>query len=208
MTKTHYLYLITRDDGEKYVGVTIDPSRRKLDHSKGRGSKHLVGREFSFEILDMGNKEYIYGLEAKAIQDNGCTLNIAPGGIYSFNPVYGEKHPLSILSEDAVIEIKNELTKNRSINITNLANKYGVSRNCISAVANNHNWKDVGLAVPKRVHVLNDTNFIDQVKSMWLKERLTIAQISAKTNRSYGTIQQITSKFSKRNMGVLGGLQI
>jgi len=208
MDDLHYLYLITRDDGEKYVGVTINPHKRKQEHFSGRGNKHLINRIFNMEILDTGSREHIYGLESEAIRSHNCSLNIAPGGRFSFNPVRGEQSHFAILNEEIVLEIKQALLQNRNINYDALAKKYSVSRNTISGIANNRNWKHVGPTIPKRTGIINNEGFISTVKKLWLEDRLTIGQIAGLTGKGRGTISRIVSKFNKKAIGILGELQV
>ena len=201
----HYLYLITRDDGETYIGVSKDPNRRKNQHYKSaNGCSELNNRSFSMEILCAGSRECIYDLERKAVDLLKPSLNKAPGGRFAFNPSQGDTHPFSVLNSEVVLEIKQILINNRNTNLNEIANKYGVSRNCISNIANNRTWKHVGPSIPKRTCIENNSEFIEEVKDLWLNKRLTNSEIADKTGRSYSTIRRITGKFSKRALGLLG----
>ena len=89
-----YLYRVTnRVNGKVYIGVTYKPEVRKKEHlyykkaNQGSLLKKAVNKygpeEFDFEILCVGTSDYIYELEAKAIEkfdsiDNG--YNLKPGG--------------------------------------------------------------------------------------------------------------------------------
>lgn len=78
MTK-FYLYKLTNIKNNKcYIGVSVNPERRKREHLKRVnrwGCKKLVhaikkyGEDvFKFEALVCGDKNYIYDLEVKAIK--------------------------------------------------------------------------------------------------------------------------------------------
>lgn len=93
--KVWYLYKITNNVNEKiYIGVTSRPEDRKKVHfyNRSQKAKSLIKNaidkyspeNFNFEIICTGLREYIYGLEVKAIKayntisPNG--YNIKPGG--------------------------------------------------------------------------------------------------------------------------------
>lgn len=46
---TAYVYMVDRDDGLKYVGITVNPSRRKSEHIK---SDRFKGKFVKFTILE------------------------------------------------------------------------------------------------------------------------------------------------------------
>jgi group I intron endonuclease len=90
-----FLYCITNSvNGKKYIGVTIDPDRRKKEHfSKSRKGSKLVQRaivkygkdSLKFEILESGDETEMYISEGKYISDLNCLVpngyNIAEGGL-------------------------------------------------------------------------------------------------------------------------------
>ena len=93
--KLFYLYKITNTVNDKlYIGVTSNPKDREKAHFYGRSqtAKSLIknaidkyGVEiFRFEILVMGERDYIYDLERKAISSyqsiSPTGYNIKPGG--------------------------------------------------------------------------------------------------------------------------------
>lgn len=97
----YYLYKITNKVNNKsYIGLSKDPSSRRWQHFNGypnKSSPSLLYRSitkygeenFEFNILCVGNKEYISDLENKAINlyqtliPNG--YNIKPGGLDGFS---------------------------------------------------------------------------------------------------------------------------
>ncbi len=91
--KQHYLYKITNlVNGKMYIGITTRPEARFKQHMNGKSSvllKNAVNKygveSFKFEILVIGEKEYIADLERKAIvlyktQSKEFGYNIKPGG--------------------------------------------------------------------------------------------------------------------------------
>lgn len=93
---THYLYKITNlVNGKLYIGVTNNPIKRKAQHFTKSKKNRLVnkavekyGKEnFSFEVLCLGLKDYIYKLESKAIisynsdAKSGYGYNLCAGGL-------------------------------------------------------------------------------------------------------------------------------
>lgn len=94
--KNCYLYkIVNHISGKIYIGITSEPKKRKQRHFSKTGHSAFsiirtamdkYGREnFSFEILCIGNKEYILELEVKAITlyrtcEKNFGYNIKPGG--------------------------------------------------------------------------------------------------------------------------------
>lgn len=95
----YYLYKITNNvNGKLYIGITNNPDRRKNQHwnfeNRFNGktvsilyqSMRKYGLEnFDFEVICIGNKDYILDLEIKAISAYRTTekkfgYNIKPGG--------------------------------------------------------------------------------------------------------------------------------
>lgn len=71
----HILYCITRDDGLKYIGITID-YRVKNRISQHRGSPRFKGHQFSFEILmEHADRSVIEFEESAAIKKYNTFLN-------------------------------------------------------------------------------------------------------------------------------------
>ena len=111
-TQTHYLYKITNlVNGKVYIGVTVNPAARKSQHFCYPSSERLVNKavskygkgSFSFEILCVGSREYIYELEAKAILAfnsmgiSGWGYNISAGGD---SGSYPNREPVDKRSDD------------------------------------------------------------------------------------------------------------
>lgn len=79
----HILYLITRDDGQRYVGITID-YRVRLRMNEHRASDRFKGYNFTYQILkEDEDRAVIERAETEAVAyydtfNNG--LNGSPGG--------------------------------------------------------------------------------------------------------------------------------
>lgn len=143
--KLHYLYIITRSDGCKYVGVSTDPEYRLQQHILGQGSIYLVGEtSAALDIICQGSREYIYSLERAYIKENKPELNISEGGHGrdSGNAAKGETHGHSKLLEKDIVSIRERVYNGESY--YKLAEEYGVSYASIYAVCTGKTWKHVG----------------------------------------------------------------
>jgi predicted GIY-YIG superfamily endonuclease len=143
--KIHYLYIITRPDGCKYVGVSIDPSHRLEQHILGQGSIYLIGQTYStIEIICQGNKDYIYNLERAYIKENRPELNISEGGYGgdSGNAAKGERHGHSKLLDRNIVGIRERVYNGESYR--KVAEEFGVSHMSIYAVCTGKTWKHMG----------------------------------------------------------------
>lgn len=141
----HYLYLITRDDGEKYVGVSIHPDKRLKQHIAGKGSKHLKGYDnLKLSILAEGEKDYIYGLEDAAIIEHEARLNIAIGGFggNTGNYKYGEDNKSSKVSEDIVKKIR-LIALDSKITYKSISDKYNISKETVRDICRGRTWKSI-----------------------------------------------------------------
>lgn len=142
----HYLYLITRQDGCRYVGVSIDPMHRLQQHILGHGSIYLIGQtDASIEVICQGRKDYIYNLERDYIKKNRPELNISEGGHggNSGNAARGENNGHSKLLEKDIVSIRERVYYN-SEPYSNIAKEYEVSSHTIYAVCTGKTWKHVG----------------------------------------------------------------
>ena len=144
-TQTHYLYIITRTDGCKYVGVSIDPKYRFKRHILGKGSIHLIGHtDATIEIICQGSKEYIYGLERDYIKQNKPELNISEGGEGgdSGNAARGENHGHSKLLEKDIVTIRERVFNGELYR--EIAKEYGVSHATIYSACVGKTWRHAG----------------------------------------------------------------
>lgn len=186
MKKLNYLYLITREDGEQYVGVTIDPSRRKLEHFKGRGSKYLEGQKFSMEIISEGDEEDIYALEKEYIQKYSPSLNIAKGG--NKGPGFiGEEVWTAILTEEDVIRAKYLLLDiNKSY--SDISKELNISKDIIASISLGKSWAHIlpELKLPDRAkQELSETTIAEILRLR--KEGWSYTKIASQVGVSYNT---------------------
>lgn len=94
--RNYYLYKITNlINGKLYIGVTAHPDKRERQHLYEKPKKGKVSliknaamkygaENFKFEIICVGQQEYIYDLERKAIDlydTINCGYNLTPGGL-------------------------------------------------------------------------------------------------------------------------------
>jgi len=139
----HYLYLITRDDGEQYVGVSQYPSRRMKEHFAGNGSRELKGRSFTYDILQEGKEFKIFQAERDYILEYKPGLNKAAGGHGGRTcDQTGVNNPQAKLSETEVIAIRNLAAK--GMLYKEIANRYNITQPTVSAITTGLTWKNVG----------------------------------------------------------------
>lgn len=138
--EVHYLYLITRADGERYVGVTKQPNRRYWEHKNGYGSSHLKNWDFTLEILAEGSESEIYNLENSAIIGYQCSLNKIVGGKFGHG-LQGSKNGRAKLSETDVMIIKK--LASTKLPQKDIAERFNVSRQTIGGIATGATWKHV-----------------------------------------------------------------
>ena len=102
---TFYLYMLTLPDGRAYIGAAKNPRVRFMEHCRGRffvGEEiRKTGREnVTFCILACGLRDYIFGLEEKAIAVFNTRypsgLNLASGGFGGRNPLPSTRLKVSL----------------------------------------------------------------------------------------------------------------
>lgn len=109
----YYLYKITNlVNGKLYIGVTDNPKTRMKQHfyNKNQNKNSIIRKavnkygpeNFSFEVICVGSREYIYDLEIKAISlyntmEDG--YNIKPGG------VGGKGHKVKTRADDKPVYV-------------------------------------------------------------------------------------------------------
>lgn len=152
----HYLYLITRDDGEKYVGVSHSPDVRVHAHIMGRGNKYLKNRKCSYKILLKGPEKLIYNLEPIFIEIFG-TLNIAKGGIGGAcgDERRGQFSSGAKLNEKQVLQIR--LLASQGLSDKTIAEQFPVSRTCIGDIRRGKTWQNVGGPLTKSSYYKSNT---------------------------------------------------
>lgn len=179
----YYLYLITRADGERYVGVTKHPDRRAWEHKNGYGSTNLKGWEFQFEVLHEGSEPSMYALEDAAIKAYQCSLNKIIGGKFGHGLV-GSTNGRAKLTEADVLMIKHLVAD--KVPQKEIANRFNVSRQTVGGIATGVNWKHVeGPITTACIRV--PENLRCQLRDM-KRAGMSCADISRKTNIKYATV--------------------
>lgn len=153
----HYLYKITNLVNAKlYIGVTNNPTQRKSQHftkvKKERPVNKAVrkyGKEnFSFEILCIGSRDYIYDLEQKAIASynslvTGHGYNLSVGGLGGKGGLRG---PVASRVDDTPIYVSGWWFPNPRTALTKLQWRQGLfnSRKKRNQLSNTY--------VPEKIH--------------------------------------------------------
>jgi predicted GIY-YIG superfamily endonuclease len=155
----YHVYRLYDENNRSYIGVSAKLDKRLKDHLSGNGSKKIHeaiqnGIKFKSEILFSFTEEtFAYNKEKELIiQYDSINLgyNITPGGFGGFKSNRrGELNTQSILTEDIVLDIRNEYL-DTSITQQMLADKYGVSRENISSIVRGKSWPHVGGPIVKR----------------------------------------------------------
>ncbi len=138
-----HLYLITREDGEKYVGVSKHPDIRLTDHYHGRGSKHLKKQpNLKMEIVMSGEESFIYEHEEFAIKFFKAKLNIAKGGFGGDNGIdkRGQLSTSAKLTESDVLELRELAAK--GITDAELGLRFEISKANAGAIRRGKTWQN------------------------------------------------------------------
>lgn len=194
--KTHYLYLITREDGEQYVGVTSRIEKRINEHRTGYGNIYLRNSNFKYEILESGSKDYIYSIEDDYIIKYDAKLNRCKGGIVG-GAMPGEYNPSAVLTANQVIQIKESLIKYGKKDYKFLAEKFNVAISTISRIANNQSWIHTGEVIPENVSLTKREDIVSKVDKLWNIDRLSNEEISTIIGVDRKTIYDITKNWPK-----------
>ena len=140
----HYLYLITRDDGEQYVGVSKYPEERFKRHISIRGpNPYLRNKNCHLSILNKGSESLMYSLEKELIATNKFKLNTSPGRGGNY---LGELHPSSKLTKKDVILIVKLLNEGMLSN-AQIAKKFNVTKGVITQILKGKTWSHLGLEI-------------------------------------------------------------
>lgn len=193
--KNHYLYIITRDDGEQYIGVTVNPTKRLWQHENGYGSNNLKGKDITMEILLIGLESFIYNKEAEYIEKLKPTLNIAPGGNH-VAPCPGERNGRAVLTEKDVLEIRN-LYDTKKYYQRELADKFQVSRGQISSIVTGRSWKDASGITSTNRHIVVDSERVEIVN--FYNKGMSNSEISKLLGIKYHTVYSYTKNLTPVN---------
>lgn len=173
----HYLYLITRQDGERYIGVTSNTNARFLAH---KNSDRFKGFAVSCEVLLEGEYGHIYSLEEEYIQKYKCSLNRAKGG--APGTICGEDHHNSKLNDKVVREIL-EKYFNENKTQESIASFFGISQSTVSLIVHNKTWTQVsreGFNMKTKEAIKESKNLNDKQTALALrKQGYSLTKISS-----------------------------
>ena len=150
VNKRLYLYEVSTPE-LSYIGITIDPIRRKAEHLNYSHNSVLKDSILKhkentiFKVLCIGSPKYIYSLESKVISEYRkykVLANISKGGEFS-GGLTGEDHWNSTLYEEDIIRIR-ELAASGVYTHRNIADMYDVGYKAISKIVRGQRWKDIG----------------------------------------------------------------
>jgi len=190
------LYLITREDNEKYIGITSRGlTRRAWEHKNGYGSSHLKGAEFTIKELLVGPERLISILEDYFIIAYNCSLNKIVGGKRGHG-LQGSQNGTSKLIESDIPKIIDLYTKGKTQQ--EIADTYSVSRGSISEVTNGNGWKHVVRDIPTSKRNIVGTDSRDKIKLLW-EQGLTNAEIGKSLNIKYATVYSYTKDLPLAN---------
>lgn len=181
------MYIITRNDGEQYVGVTKYPERRMKEHFSGAGSKSLKNQQFTHLILRTGDELEIYKAEQEYIKINKPTLNKAAGGWGgNTGSRFGDRANHRKLGSDNVLDIRNRVAGGETRQ--SLADYYGVTRQTITDICTGKSWNSVGGPLTK-AYKLKQMTDLDKLEIRRLRheEKLTYQAIADMLEISIGT---------------------
>lgn len=220
MNKTSYIYLITNKiNNHKYVGQTIDPHKRWLEHCRKSNNSCVIdkainkyGKEnFSFEILEEcktsdANEREIFWIEYYNTYKNKEDYNCHIGGKMQNkenNPMYGKKgfdSPLSKITKELSESIYNDRLQNKNLTIYDLSEKYRINTTTISKILRGIHWsnksaenliKDSFLISGKSNKFNLDYKKCEKIYNEYKNNDITFAELSKKYNIAYNTIRKI-----------------
>lgn len=199
----YYLYKITNlVNGKLYIGVTNNPDKRKRQHlyeekkNKNPLIKAAIAKygveSLMFEVICIGNQEYIYDLERKAVEAYGSMdhgYNLTPGGRG------GLGNKVKKRSDDYECYVSgfwfpNKRTACESLNIRNTNVFY--------------TWKNLGIlgdvCKPRKAHILESPTYF---KGFWFNSILKASEIFNKppeTIRKYILLGKFEENSKLRSM--------
>jgi hypothetical protein len=192
--KRYELYLITRADGERYIGITSQGiSRRAWQHKNGYGSSYLKDQEFSIVKLLEGPENKISILEDFFIKDYKCSLNKIVGGKFGRGLV-GSENGRAILKESDITNIV-KLYEENNLTQQAIADIYGVTRGSISHVLNGKGWANVTREPVDSKRKVVPTNTRERITLLW-NEGKSNREISTLLDLKYNTVYSYTKNLT------------
>jgi DNA-binding CsgD family transcriptional regulator len=184
------LYLITRSDGEKYVGITTQGlSRRIWQHKNGYGSSHLKGQEFQTTKILEGPEDKVSILEDYFINAFNCSLNKIIGGKFG-RGLKGSENGMSILKESDIPEIVCLYTE-KGLTQQQIADMYSVSRGSISPILSGKTWNNVSRDSVKSKRNLVSQDNRKEILELW-ESGISNIDISYQLGIKYHTVYLYT----------------
>lgn len=208
MEKTKSIYIIKNKINNKvYIGQSINPQHRFIahlsraninaDHSPIHDAIVALGKEnFYYEILEenipnYNEREQYWIKQYNSIVPNG--YNLTEGGEEP-PTFYGEDHPLSVVSNQEVLEIIEDLKEDK-LTQREIAKKYNKHFQLITSINNGATHRQDNLEYPIRKGTPYHLN-IDQVEEIqWLLQngQSKINDIADYYQVSPGTIKHINA---------------
>lgn len=202
------IYIIKNKINNKvYVGQAIDPQHRFIshlsraktnaDHSPIHDAITALGKEnFYYEILEENIENY-NEREKYWIEKLQCKVpygyNLTDGG--EEPPVfYGEEHPNSVILDNTVLNIIEDLKQN-SLTQKQIAEKYNTNIQMITSINIGKTHKIKDLKYPIRVGTPYHLSEKEVAEIQWLliNTQFTIKNIAEHYNVTTGTIKHINS---------------
>ena len=203
----HYIYCYTNlINNKQYIGQTNNVERRKKQHKQDSFHQHQ-GREISYnlpfhaairkygidnfkfeilEIIDTENWEDVNNLESKYINKYN---SLAPNG-YNLQ-AQGKANPglnKSKLPEEVIIQIIQDL-KNK-VSISNIAEKYQISRSYVSDINNGRCLRQEHENYPLQQNRITIDEYLEII-DLIANTNYALNQIAIYMNRHRDTIEKI-----------------
>lgn len=206
MTKSIYI-IKNKINNKVYIGQAVNPQQRFIshisraktnaDHSAIHDAITALGKEnFYYEILEQNIENYNereqYWIKYyNSIVPNG--YNLTQGG--EEPPVwYGEQHPRSVISNQEVLNIIEDLQKSKLTQVE-IAKKYNQNTQLITAINNGITHKQENLNYPIRkfspYHLTKQD--VEDIQWLLMNTQFKIQDIADFYSVSSGTIKHINA---------------
>ncbi len=183
------LYLITRADSERYIGITSRKlDRRAWEHKNGYGSSTLKDTEFTIQELMKGPEKLISVLEDHFIVSYGCSLNKIRGGKFGHG-LKGSKNGRAKLTESDIPKIMILYAEGKTQQ--QIADIYNVTRGSIKEITSGSGWKHVTREPTISKRNIVDTDSRDRIKLLW-GQGVSNTDISESLGIKYHTVYSYT----------------
>ena len=208
------IYVIKNKINNKvYVGQAIDPQHRFIAHIS-RAKTNADSSPIHDAITTLGKENFYYEILEKDIENYNekerywikalnCKVpngyNLTDGGEEP-PTFYGENHPRSVISDETVFQIIDDL-KWSKLTQKQIANKYGVNTQMITSIniGNSHkiDFIDYPIRVGTPYHLLPEE--VDNIQWLLINTEFTIQNIADYFHVSTGTIKHINAGRNYKN---------